>query len=319
MPPSRGEAGQRRRERDDDGRAERPVEELRDRAETALVRLGGLELVEDLVDLRKLGGVACAKVAAARLLGDRRQRCLVEICRRVDLAQSEQRAHGQRVGADADRIDDELPLRRELGSLARLDGAGRVRAVREKQQHAPALRDAGVLERADREADGIADRGLLTGQADDGLVEQRADGLAIERQRGLEVRFAAEQDQADAIADAPVDEVRCDGLQRRQPVDPFAVQLKILLLHAAREIDGQQQVTARHRQRDGLADELRPRGREHRESPDDRERRETPALRRVRRTQAREIGELRGDGGPERRIAVERLRPHDAPHEPRQR
>ena len=157
-----------------DGGAERPMEQLGDRAEAALVGLGGLELVEDLVDLRELARVARAKIAAARQLGDRGQRLLVEIGRRIDLAQAEQRAHGQRVGADADRVDDHLALRRELGGLARLDGARRVGAVRQEQQHAPALLDAGVLERADREADRVADRRLLAGEADDGLVEQRA-------------------------------------------------------------------------------------------------------------------------------------------------
>ena len=131
---------------------------------------------------------------------------------------------------------------------------------------------------------------------------------AIERQRRLQIRFAAEQDQADAIADAPLDEVRRDGLQRREPIDPFAVQLEVLLFHAAREVDGQQQVAARHRQRDGLADELRPRGRERPRAPTRAHKRgEAPAPRGVGRAHAREIGELGGDGHLERGVAIERL------------
>ena len=120
-------------EREHDRCAERPVEELGDRPEAALVGLGGLERVQDLVDLGELRRVARAEVSAARHLGDRRQRLLVEVRRRIDLAQAEQRAHRQRIGADADRVDDQLALRRELGRLARLDGAGRVGAVGQQQ------------------------------------------------------------------------------------------------------------------------------------------------------------------------------------------
>ena len=236
------------------------MEELGNRPEAALVGLGGLELVQNVVDLGELRGVARAEVPAARHLGDRGHRLLVEVGRRIDLAQAEQRAHGQRIGADADRVDDQLALGGELGGLARLDRAGRIGAVGQEHQHAPALLDAGVLERADREPDRIADRRLLAREPDYGLIEQRAHGRAIERQRRLQIGFAAEQDQADAIADPPFDEVGRHGLERRQPVDPLAVQLKVLLFHAAREVDGEQQVAARHRQRDGLADELRPRG-----------------------------------------------------------
>jgi hypothetical protein len=68
---------------------ERPVEELRHGAEPALVGFRGLERIEHLVDLTELLRVACAKVATARHIGDRRQRGLVQVRRRIDLPQAE--------------------------------------------------------------------------------------------------------------------------------------------------------------------------------------------------------------------------------------
>src|SRR5688572_22487831 len=56
LPASSGEPHERRGECDDDSRAERPVEKLRDRPEAALIGLCRLELVEDPVYLRELRG-----------------------------------------------------------------------------------------------------------------------------------------------------------------------------------------------------------------------------------------------------------------------
>ena len=69
----------------------------------------------------------------------------------------------------------------------------------------------------------------------------------------------------------------------------------------------------------GLADELRARGREHREDPCRRKHREPPAPRQRGRAQTGEIAELGAERNLERRIAVDGLGRHEPAHQPRQR
>ena len=74
-----------------------------------------------------------------------------------------------------------------------------------------------------------------------------------------------------------LDKIPGDGLDRRQPVRHLLAELHILGLHAARDIDCQQQVASTDRQVNRGADELRPRRGNDQQHPGERGQQQTPA------------------------------------------
>ena len=94
----------------------------------------------------------------------------------------------------------------------------------------------------DRQSDRIADRGLFAGEPDECLHQQHRYSFAIERQRDLQVRASAKQNQSDAVPFAATDEVAGTSLGCRESVHFAIAEFKLLLIHAAREIHCQHQV-----------------------------------------------------------------------------
>src|SRR5690606_1684705 len=229
-PGQAGEQGtEREQPRERERAAERPVVQRLHRPEPRL-RLGDrLELVEQAVDLLQRGGVARAEVMAAGHGGDARQRRLVEVGGRVDAAQEPgDRGHHHLVGADADRVHAQADVGGELRGLQGIDRAGGVRAVGQQDQYLLAGLGALLVQALHRERDRVADRRLLAGEPDERFHEQRGDGVAVQRERRLQVRPLAEQDEADAIALAAADEVGGDRLGGGQAIDAPAAELEVL-------------------------------------------------------------------------------------------
>ena len=82
----------------------------------------------------------------------------------------------------------------------------------------------------------------------------------VERQRRQRVGALAEDEQADAIAAAAIEEVREHGLRGGEAIDGLAAELHVLFAHAAGQIDGEHQVAPDLRRRDRRAEFLRARG-----------------------------------------------------------
>ena len=186
------------------------------RAIVALVPLHGLQLVQQPIDVIELGYVTGAEIAAAGLLGNAAHGRLVEVLRGIDLAAAQQITNHHLIGADAHGINLEAGLRGQVRRLQRRHRTGGVGAVTQQNEHALPL--GIVLEPLYRQANGITDGGLVTGQTDHRLIQQRAHRLAVKRQRRLQISLVAKQDQPDPIADPPLDELAGHRLGGGQPI-----------------------------------------------------------------------------------------------------
>ncbi len=101
------------------------------------------------------------------------------------------------LAADPDGVDAHALLGRQIGRLERIDRARGIGPVGQQDQHPVLLRL--VAQPLHRQADRVADRGLLTRQTDLCLVEQGGHGLPVQGQRRLQIGLAAEQDQTDPV------------------------------------------------------------------------------------------------------------------------
>ena len=131
----------------------------------------------------------------------------------------------------------------EFRCLERLDFAGRVRAVRQKNEHLVARLLFLFINAFDGQRDRIANRRFLTGKTDKRFQQEDFHGLAIECQWHLQVGTLTEQDQTNAVALAASDEVGSDCLGSRKAVAGRLAQHEILLIHAAGKINGKHQIS----------------------------------------------------------------------------
>ncbi len=156
-----------------------------------------LQFVEGALDRLQFLTVAGAEVLAAGGLGDGFQGWFVEVQARVD-AQESQGATLFRIGADTDRVDFHAFVGRQSCGGQRIDLAAVVGAIGDQNQHAALCR--ALTQAFEGQADGIADGGVLAGDADSRFVEPHANGVPVESQWRLQIGLTAEQDQADPVA-----------------------------------------------------------------------------------------------------------------------
>src|SRR3546814_1863906 len=82
----------------------------------------------------------------------------------------------------------------------------------------------------------------LPGKADHAVAQLLAHAFAVQRQRRQGVGLLAEDEQADAVTGAAVEEVGDHRLGGGEAVDDGVAQGHVLLAHAAGQVDGQHQV-----------------------------------------------------------------------------
>ena len=110
------------------------------------------------------------------------------------------------LGAEGDGVDAHAVLGGEPGDLARVEAGGGVAAVGEQHDDARAGR---VGEDAlQREAEAVGDGGGAAGEADLGALDGAGDGGEVVGQRRGHVGAVGEDDDADAVAAAGLDEAR---------------------------------------------------------------------------------------------------------------
>ena len=206
---------------------------------------------------------------------DLAQHLLVDLHVLVDHPLSEQRVDEERclaAGADADGVHLGVEGLGDLGRLARAQRAGVVAAVGEQDDHL-GLR-LGVAQSLDRRAEGRADRGAVAGHADLQPLEEGGDDAVIEGQRALGERLVAEDDHADLVVLALLDEPLDHRLRHLQavaaPVDR-AIGVQVQRLHAARGVEHQDDVDAL-----GLHLGLTPAGLRPRQAEDQQRHRQQP-------------------------------------------
>ena len=292
------------------------MEQLAGRAEHLAAAGDRLELVDEPIDLLELRGVTRAEVPAARHVRDRRQGGLVE--RGAGTA-----AHGAQparrhflVRPDAHRVDRD-PLRRgEAGRGQRFHPARGVGAV--GQQHEHPLFHRSFAKPLHREADRVADRGLLAGEPQDGLRHHLRDGVEIQGERRPQVRAGAEQDEADPVAGAAFHEVARHPLHDVDAALEAGTGLHVPLAHASGEVESEHEVAPVHRKRHGIAHPLRARGGKDERTP--REQRDDTPHARARRRRAvlppRRLLEVRNPDRRPRRVGRAR---RQARHQERRR
>src|SRR5690606_30184394 len=173
------------------------------------------EAVEGLADLLQLGLIACAEVFAAGDVADGAQAGFVQVQRAE--TEAAERAALPRISADTDGVDTYAFVGGQLCGNQRIDLAAVVRPVGDQHQYAALGRT--LTQALDRQADCIADGGVLAGDADQRLVQPGAHRVAVEGQRRLQVGLTAEQDQADAITMAAFDEIAEQALDQFQTAD----------------------------------------------------------------------------------------------------
>ncbi len=156
------------------------------------------------------------------------------------------------VAADADRMNLQPLTPRRERRRDRVLEAGGIAAVGDQDQHLVAR--LLFAHRFDREPDRVADRGAPAGEPGADVVEQQPERIEIEGQRHERVGVGAEQDQADAVAGAALDEIVGHDLEHLEAARAAPVDRHVRLAHAAGDIDRQHQVATADGARDGLAE-----------------------------------------------------------------
>jgi hypothetical protein len=141
--------------------------------------------------------------------------------------------------------------RRELRGLARVDVAGVVGAVGEQHHHLAAR--VAAAQAVERRAEPVADgRARAVDEVEGERAHHALQHGVVERRRHHRVGLAAEHHEPDAVAAAPLDELRhhlLGGLEARG--------LQVGRAHRARQVDGDHDVDARQLERVGRVDALR--------------------------------------------------------------
>ena len=171
--------------------------------------------------------------------------------------------------ADADGVNAQANLLRQLCCFERLHFACGVGAVREQDEYLLAPIYFLVVNAFYSERYRIANGCLLARKTNECLEQQNLNRLPVQRQRHLQVGTLTEQNQADAIAFTTTDEIAGDCLCRRQPIHSPIAEFEVLLIHAPRQINREHQVAAGYRYVQFVAYTLRPRCREHQQNPGD--------------------------------------------------
>src|SRR5438105_2178417 len=192
----------------------------------------------------RVGG---AEKFAAGGLRDLRERVLVDLAanrrvHRFDLAGERilplDRKRHRPFAADADRVDLDSVLRRELRRDERIDRSGVVDAVGDENDHATArLRCAQSIH---ARGDGVTDGGAVAVFADIGAIENRLGDIAIERDRNARHRAHTERDDADAIVLASPNEIADQFLRHAESI----ARTKVFRRHAAGAVERDDDVDA---------------------------------------------------------------------------
>src|SRR5262245_5020112 len=203
--------------------------------------LGLLEVADLPEDIAKGVGTGRAVVGAARRVGDRGERLLVELSLHAHHPPAEDRViNGEerlRSGAShANRVDLDLHRRSEPCRRDRVDVPRVVHAVRDQDDDA-ALRLA-LAKTVHGARDRASDRGAVLEHPDLHVLEKILEDPVVERERALDERAAREDDEADPVARPPVDELR-DGLLGDVEA---VVRTKVLGSHAPRRVEGDHDV-----------------------------------------------------------------------------
>ena len=143
-------------------------------------------------------------------------------------------------------------------TCARVEAGGGVAAVGEEHDDAGA---GGLGEDAlQGEAEAVGDGGGAAGEADLGAVDGAGDGGEVPGERGGDIGAVGEDDDADAVAAAGLDEAGGDALDRVEAGGGLAVEGEVLDRHRAGEVEGEDDVAAGGGAVGDLDEALRPGG-----------------------------------------------------------
>ena len=200
------------------------------------------------------------------------------------------------LGPEGDGVDADAILGGEARDVGRIEPGGGVAPVG-KQHDDPRARRPGE-DALQREAEAVGDRRGAPGDADVGALDGAGDGGEVEGQRRGDVGAVGEDDDADAVAAAGLDEARRDALDGSETRGGLAVEREVLDRHAPRQVEGEDDVPARRgavgnldeplRPGDG-GDEAEPEGDEERPGPVEPLRRRRAGARRDRRRQVERL------------------------------
>ncbi|MCY1432498.1 hypothetical protein D9M71_484980 [compost metagenome] len=210
-----------------------------------------------------------AEVGAVGDVGNFLERGFVQVQARVEAEQA-WGATGFGVGADTDGVDAHAFLGRQASGCQRVNLPAVVGTVRDQHQH-PALCRA-FAQPFDRQANGVADGGVLAGDADLRLDEEGAHGAPVKGERRLQVGLAAEQDQAHTVAFTVLQEVAHQRLDQVEAADVLVLPLHVGEVHRPGHVHRHQQVAAAGGDRHRFAQPLRASGGAQQQQPDDDER-----------------------------------------------
>ncbi len=158
------------------------------------------------------------------------------------------------IGAHADSVNLDSGLLGQVGGLARLYFAGGIGAVGQQYQHALGF---GPVEQAfNRQANGIANGGLFSGEANLRFLQQFVYRVAVESQWCLQIGPRAEEDQSQPVGFAPFDKLADNVFDDQDAWYLFVFHHHVRRFHAAGNIHRQQEVAATGGNADCLADPL---------------------------------------------------------------
>ena len=179
-------------------------------------------------------------------------------------------------GADSNCVNTKSDLLGKLSGFERLNFARRISTVGQQDQHLVAHVFLCLVHTTDGQRNRVANRRFLTGKTDERLHQQDVDGLSIERQGHLEIGALAEQNKADPVALATFNKITGNGFGCCQPVNSTTGKFEVFLVHAARQIYGQHQISARHRHVQFITNSFRSGSGEDQQYPGDRCQPESP-------------------------------------------
>ena len=154
------------------------------------------------------------------------------------------------VGASADGVNGDVAVFGDDGGLLRREGAAVVGAVGEEDDEGAQALVAGVVgagflfEAGEGHAEAVADGGLPSGEADVEAVELAGKPVVVEGERREGVGLVGEDDEADAVVGAFVDEGFDDGADGVDAAEALALVFIVFDAHGAGEVDDEHEVVA---------------------------------------------------------------------------